>query len=49
MLDGVELLDMEAEERAHAGLFLAFQYPVEIGVKLGIFKSSGRCSTRGSW
>ena len=25
-----ELLDMEAEERAAAGLFLAFQYPVEI-------------------
>jgi Fe-S cluster assembly ATP-binding protein len=29
-LDGVDLLDMEAEERAAAGLFLAFQYPVEI-------------------
>lgn len=29
-LDGVELLDLEAEERARAGLFLAFQYPVEI-------------------
>jgi Fe-S cluster assembly ATP-binding protein len=27
---GAELLDMEAEERAAAGLFLAFQYPVEI-------------------
>jgi Fe-S cluster assembly ATP-binding protein len=27
---GEDLLDMEAEERAHAGLFLAFQYPVEI-------------------
>ena len=27
---GADLLDMEAEERAHAGLFLAFQYPVEI-------------------
>ena len=25
-----DLLEMEAEERAHAGLFLAFQYPVEI-------------------
>ena len=30
MLDGVELLDMAIEERARAGLFLAFQYPVEI-------------------
>ena len=29
-LDGVDLLDMEPEERALAGLFLAFQYPVEI-------------------
>jgi Fe-S cluster assembly ATP-binding protein len=27
---GQDLLDMEAEERAHAGMFLAFQYPVEI-------------------
>ena len=29
-LDGEDLLEMEAEERAAAGLFLAFQYPVEI-------------------
>jgi len=29
-LNGADLLDMEAEERARAGLFLAFQYPVEI-------------------
>lgn len=29
-LDGEDLLDMETEERAAAGLFLAFQYPVEI-------------------
>ncbi|MCP5037286.1 MAG: Fe-S cluster assembly ATPase SufC [Rhodobacteraceae bacterium] len=29
-LDGVDLLDMAPEERAAAGLFLAFQYPVEI-------------------
>lgn len=28
--DGQNLLEMEAEERAVAGLFLAFQYPVEI-------------------
>lgn len=28
--DGQDLLAMEAEERAQAGLFLAFQYPVEI-------------------
>ncbi len=29
-LEGADLLDMEPEERAAAGLFLAFQYPVEI-------------------
>jgi len=29
-LDGADLLGMDPEERAAAGLFLAFQYPVEI-------------------
>ena len=29
-LEGQDLLDMEPEERAQAGVFLAFQYPVEI-------------------
>lgn len=29
-LDGEDLLEMEPEERAAAGVFLAFQYPVEI-------------------
>ncbi|MHB8637637.1 MAG: Fe-S cluster assembly ATPase SufC [Fimbriimonadaceae bacterium] len=29
-LDGANLLDMDPEERAAAGVFLAFQYPVEI-------------------
>jgi len=28
--DGADLLDMDPEERAREGLFLAFQYPVEI-------------------
>src|SRR5262245_48343329 len=27
---GQNLLEMEPEERAHAGLFMSFQYPVEI-------------------
>jgi len=27
---GQDLLDMDPEERAHAGLFMSFQYPVEI-------------------
>ncbi|MEI6020281.1 MAG: Fe-S cluster assembly ATPase SufC [Bacteroidota bacterium] len=30
MFSGKNLLDMEAEDRAREGLFLAFQYPVEI-------------------
>ena len=28
--DGKDILDLAPEERAHAGLFLSFQYPVEI-------------------
>src|SRR5690606_18291735 len=30
LLDGENLLEMEPDERAAAGLFLAFQYPIEI-------------------
>ncbi|HEY7681926.1 MAG TPA: Fe-S cluster assembly ATPase SufC [Gemmatimonadales bacterium] len=30
LYQGRDLLEMEPEERAHAGLFMAFQYPVEI-------------------
>ena len=29
-LEGADILEMDPEERAAAGLFLAFQYPVEI-------------------
>lgn len=37
-LDGKDLLELEPEERAAAGLFLAFQYPVEIpGVNMSTF------------
>ena len=37
-LDGADLFEMEPEERAHAGLFQAFQYPVEIpGVQASTF------------
>jgi Fe-S cluster assembly ATP-binding protein len=37
-IDGVDLLEMEADERAKAGLFLAFQYPTAIpGVTLANF------------
>lgn len=38
LFDGQNLLEMEPEERARLGLFLAFQYPVEIpGVTLATF------------
>lgn len=38
LLDGVNLLDLETHERAQAGLFMAFQYPVEIpGITVGRF------------
>ena len=30
LLDGEDVLEMDVDERAHAGLFLAMQYPVEI-------------------
>ncbi len=37
-LDGEDLLELDPEERAAAGLFLAFQYPVEIpGVNMSTF------------
>ena len=39
--EGASLLDMEPEERAQAGIFLAFQYPVEIpGVSNAYFLRS---------
>ncbi len=38
VFDGEDLLDMDPEERARKGLFLAFQYPVEIpGVSNKLF------------
>jgi Fe-S cluster assembly ATP-binding protein len=37
-LDGEDILELEPEERAAAGVFLAFQYPVEIpGVNMSTF------------
>ena len=42
-----DLLDMAPEERAHAGLFLAFQYPVEIpGVSIQNFLRTAVNETR---
>lgn len=38
LIDGEDILEMEADERARLGLFLAFQYPVEIpGVTIANF------------
>lgn len=38
LVDGVDILEMEPHERARLGLFLAFQYPVEVpGVTVGRF------------
>jgi len=46
-LDGADVLDMDVDERAHAGLFLAFQYPVEIpGVSNANFLKSAVAAVR---
>lgn len=38
LLDGEDVLEMEVSERAQKGLFMAFQYPVEIpGITVGRF------------
>jgi len=49
LLNGVNVLDMEAHERAAAGLFLAFQYPLEIpGVTTMTFLKSAMNAQRKS-
>ncbi len=46
-LDGVDLLELNPEQRAVAGVFLAFQYPVEIsGVSMNVFLKSAVNSLR---
>ena len=48
LLDGVNLLDMEVDERARAGLFLAMQYPTEVpGVSMANFLRSAASAVRG--
>ena len=38
LIDGESVLEMEPDERARAGLYLAFQYPVEVpGVSIANF------------
>ena len=48
LLDGENLLEMEVDERARAGLFLAMQYPTEVpGVKMAQFMRSAVTAVRG--
>ncbi|MEC9227627.1 MAG: Fe-S cluster assembly ATPase SufC [Verrucomicrobiota bacterium] len=45
VLDGVSILGKEPDEISHAGLFLAFQYPMEIpGVSIANFIRAARAS-----
>ena len=46
-LDGENLLDLPPDKRAHAGLFLSFQYPAAIpGVKVANFLHAARQAVR---
>ncbi|HJY11447.1 MAG TPA: ATP-binding cassette domain-containing protein, partial [Flavobacterium sp.] len=46
-LDGEDLADLAPEERAHKGVFLSFQYPVEIpGVSVTNFMKTAINETR---
>ena len=47
LLDGEDIEDLAAEERAHKGVFLSFQYPVEIpGVSVTNFMKTAINETR---
>ncbi|MGO4772718.1 Fe-S cluster assembly ATPase SufC [Flavobacterium sp. W22_SRS_FK3] len=47
VLDGEDLADLAPEERAHKGIFLSFQYPVEIpGVSVTNFMKTAINETR---
>ncbi|QFQ02371.1 hypothetical protein CUROG_05000 [Corynebacterium urogenitale] len=48
LLDGENILEMEVDERARAGLFLAMQYPTEVpGVSMANFLRSAATAVRG--
>lgn len=48
LVDGVSLLEMEADERTKAGVFLAFQYPVAVpGVSVANFLRTAVSNVRG--
>ncbi len=48
LFEGQDLLSLGPEERSHAGVFLAFQYPVEIpGVSMVQFlRAALQCASR---
>jgi len=48
LFDGINILELEPDERARAGVFLAFQYPLEIpGVTVANFLRSAVTAVRG--
>ena len=48
LLDGEDVLEMEVDERARAGLFLAMQYPTEVtGVSMSNFLRTAATAIRG--
>ena len=48
LIDGESLLEMEADERCRAGVFLAFQYPVSVpGVSVANFLRTAVSNVRG--
>ena len=48
LLDGESILEMEADERTKAGIFLAFQYPVSVpGVSVANFLRTAVSNVRG--
>ena len=48
LLDGEDVLEMEVDERARAGLFLAMQYPVEVaGVSVSNFLRTAKTAIDG--
>ncbi len=48
LLDGEDIVEMSADERARAGLFLAMQYPVEVaGVSVSNFLRSAKTAVSG--
>src|SRR5215213_8493160 len=50
LLDGQNLLEMDPDQRAAAGIFLAFQYPLEIpGVASMTFLKAAINSQRKAW